>query len=137
MFLGRYQLGEEVVVPLLCCGPAEAPAAPDAAPSAMAYQAGAKVLTALLSPRDAFAQPALFALRLFLDSRFAVGQAAVALCYRLAGAGYLKTVTFEVVDGGDPAGAVVSMYLMERPQARYLVQRTDGGARKFGRNPSV
>lgn len=138
MNLGRYQLGEEMVIPLHVTDGANTPGTPDVLPWAMVYSAaGAKVISALMAPRDRYRATGLFFYRLQLGSLFALGQYSVAVAYKVSGVGRLKTMKFEVVGGGDANGAVVSMYWMDRPQAKYLVQRTDAGARVFGRNPGL
>jgi hypothetical protein len=140
MFLGRYQLGEEVAVPLLAVTPPGAiPRDPDLPPAVMVYDGnGAKVLSDLVPPAaDRPRAPGLCSYRLSLGTSFGTGLYSVALCYRVFGAAYLRTHTFEVIEGGDPNGAVVSMFPVERPQGRYLVSRTDAGTRTFGRNPGL
>jgi len=43
--------------------------------------------------------------------------------------------SFELVGGGDPAGTVIAMTEVARPDARYLLTSTDGGTISRRKNP--
>jgi hypothetical protein len=138
MNLGRFELGQELVVPMLCTDGDMAAVVPDAPPAISVYDAdGSKVLSALMACRDRFGATGLFLYRAPLGSAFSVGRWSIALTWKYSGVGRLRVFQFEIVPGGDQAGAVVSQYFLERPNANYLVQRTDGGTRTFGRNPRL
>jgi hypothetical protein len=139
VYLGRYQLGEEVTVDLLCQTATGAPQAPDLAPVVLVYdlRASTKLLTARLPPLDPGRQPALYRYRYRLGPGLALGPYAACLCYRVSGQAQVRQVVWDVVAGGHGDGAVISQYHLLRPEAAYLVQRTESGARIFGRNPSV
>lgn len=138
MNLGRYELGQEIVVPQLCTDGVGVAVVPDVLPTIAFYNAGGnKVLSALMPCRDRFGATGLFFYRTPLGALFSVGQWGGSIAWKVAGVARLRAFVFEIVPGGDTAGAVVSQYFLERPQANYLVQKTDGGTRVFGRNPRL
>lgn len=138
MNLGRFKLGQELVVPMLCTDGSGVAVVPDVLPSLSFYDAaGTKVLSALMATRDRYGAAGLFSYRLPLGSTFSVGKWSASVAWKVSGTGRLRVFQFEIVPGGDEDGAIVSQYFLERPQANYLVQRTDGGARTFGRNPRL
>ena len=138
MNLGRFELGQEIVVPLLCTDGAGVAVVPDVAPAIAFYNgAGVKVLSDLMACRDRFGATGLFFYRRPLGSAFGSGKWSISMSWKAAGVARLRVFQFEIIPGGDAAGAVVSQYFFERPQAVYLVQHTDGGTRTFGRNPRL
>lgn len=138
MNLGRFELGQEIVVPLICTDGNGVAVVPDLPPAIAFYNAaGVKLLTDLMACRDRYGATGLFFYRRPLGSAFAVGKGSISMTWKAAGVARLRVFQFEIVPGGDAAGAVVSQYFFERPQAVYLVQHTDGGSHTFGRNPRL
>jgi hypothetical protein len=45
--------------------------------------------------------------------------------------------TFDLIAGGDEGGAVVSMFAIDRPEARYVVGQLASGKLVQGRNPRL
>jgi hypothetical protein len=135
---GRYQLGEEVPLKLLCVNGAGAPVAPDAAPTVDIWRGATKVLAgAMLPTLDRAAATGLFRLGVFLGGAFSEGRHTAVFRYR-AGSYYGQAVEdFEVVPGGSRDGAVVAVHWYERPHAGFVVQQLDSGKLTRGRNPRV
>ena len=138
MNLGRFELGQELVVPMLCTDGSGVAVVPDVPPAIALYNAaGVKVLSAQMACRDRYGATGLFLYRTPLNATFAVGKWSASVAWKAAGVGRVRAFQFEIVAGGDANGAVVGLYFLERPQANYVVQKTDGGARSFGRNPRL
>lgn len=137
MYLGRYSLGEEIILPVHATAGGQV-VTPDEAPTVSVYDAdGTLVFSAAMPGWDRQRSPGLFAYRRQLDEDFAPGRYAVRTGYRAGGTGRACVHHFEVVAGGDAAGRVVSMLHVARPQADYLVTKTDAGKRLFGRSPTL
>jgi hypothetical protein len=135
---GRYQLGEEIPLSVLCVDADGAPANPSVAPHMDIYRGATQVLAGKLLPQlDPGGATGLFGLRLFLGADFSEGRHTVV--YRYLTGSYLgqQTEEFEVVAGGHRDGAVLAMHWYERPHARFVVQQLDSGKLVKGRNPRV
>lgn len=135
---GRYQLGQEVALTLLCTDASGTPTNPVSAPHADIFRGSTKVLSGLLFPvLDAGSTTGLFQRNVFLGNLFSTGRHQVVFRY-LVGS-YLGQVTddFEILAGGDPDGAVIAAHWYERPHAGFVVQQKDSGKLIKGRNPTV
>lgn len=138
MYRGRWQLGQEIPLAVLCVDADETPTNPDAAPFLDVYSTSAKVIAGRRLPLlDRNGQRAFFQLNLRLDSRFAAGVYQVVYHYTIGS--YLGQVhdTFEVVAGGDADGASIAAYWYERPHADFLVRQLDSGQLVKGKNPRL
>lgn len=135
MYLGRKQQGQEVVLPCPVTNGAGTPTAPDSLPNVAVYTGGVRLFRKAMPPVDRYRVTALFEYRLRLGSSCPPGHYQVAYTYTIGGQGFVKADNFEVVAGGHPAGALLSMYYLQRPHGQYLVQRTDAGAMFFRRGP--
>lgn len=136
MYIGRYSLGEELIVPVHCTGGGQV-VTPDGAPSVTFYGPdGSIVLSALAAGWDRQRTPGLFAYRRQLGSDFAPGRYAVRTGYMAGGVVRQRVLHFDVVAGGSADGCVVSMLHLVRPHADYLIRKTDAGKRLFGRSPT-
>ena len=136
MYIGRFTLGEEVVLPVHATA-AGRPVTPDEAPSVGVYDAsGTLVFSALVPGWDRQRSPGLFAYRRRLDGSFAPGRYAARAAYRAGGVARQRVLHFDVVAGGNADGSVVSMAHLVRPHADYLIRKTDAGKRLFGRSPT-
>lgn len=136
MHAGRYRLGEEVPLRVLCHSPGGAPAAPDACPRVAVYSAaGRPVADFALPALDAAVAAGLFGGTLFLDERFSAGPYAVLFRWTVSGAAGGQAGRFEVLPGGAGSGQVVALYSYERPHADFLVQQRTSGRIYKGKNP--
>lgn len=135
---GRYQLGQEVVLSVLCTDASGTPTAPTSAPHLDVFRGATKVLSgALLPSLDVGATTGLFQRSLFLGAIFSAGRHTVV--YRYLVGSYLgqHTEEFEIVAGGNANGHVIAAHWYERPHAGFVVQQLDSGKLIKGRNPTV
>jgi hypothetical protein len=136
VFLGRYQLGQEVTFRLLTRDPSGQPLAPTAAPVMTVYAPGGRVISGNAIPsRDRPAATGLFEGRVFLSEAFTEGRHTITVRWLYAGAPYCCAYTFEVIPGGDGSGQVNALYSYVRPGASYLVQGRSSGRIYKGKNP--
>jgi hypothetical protein len=135
MWLGRYKLGDTLRVPLLADN-TTAPSTPAAAPTLAIYTAnGVKVFAGGMPPLDPYAAVGLFSLAVRLGELFAVGQYRVVMQYQVSGGARQKVAHFAIVDGGNAGGNFIAGTYYQRPQAAFLVLRTDADTRVLARNP--
>lgn len=137
MYLGRFQLGATVPLYLECTDGGTAPTLPDSPPQYKAFLNTTVVEQHLMPIQDRYVVTGLFRSTLFLGRLYSVGMYSVVYYYSISGVAYMQTDNFEVVAGGDSAGAVVSTYFFARPEANYIVQSTEQSVVKRGRNPTV
>lgn len=86
---------------------------------------------------DPYGQTGWFAKLVRLGAGFALGSYTVSFNYTVQGYQGLLLATFEVVGGGDLGGPVISLYSVDRPEARYIVAQLGTGRLVQGRNPTV
>lgn len=135
-YLGRYQLGDLLPLQLVSKSASEITAAPDDAPRVDLFSpANSKVLSLDMPIMDTSYY--VFGLNVPLNSTFSVGYWRAVYRYKASGAVRLQVDYFEVVDGGDTDGTIVSMYPWARPEANYMILHTDAGKVFQGRNPSI
>lgn len=138
MYRGRYQLGQEVPLGVLCLNAADTPTAPDRAPTMKVWDAaGTRVADLAIPALDRYAVTGLFRHRLFLDGRFAAGRYTVTYHWNAGSFVGLDADTFEIAAGGHADGSVVAMTWYHRPQAEFIVQQLNSGAIVKGRNPRL
>lgn len=141
MYLGAYQLGGRVALTILCHDANGVPLAPDAAPRVSVHGGQSNVFIAAFDapPLDRPNAPGLFQMVLHLGGRFPVGYYEAFYTYSV-GLGSNNPVehdSFQVVAGGDPRGAVLALYALNKPHAQFLIQQCDSGKILKGSNPSV
>lgn len=138
MFIGRYQLGEQV--PLACWARMEAfaPNLPSGAPVARVYSpAFALVKQVKLPICDRHGVTAFFQGLLKLDASFGLGQHHVHVAYTVGGVAAAKLLTFEVLAGGHPDGCVIGLHAFKVAPATWAIAQLDGGRIIRRRNPKV
>lgn len=132
--LGDVQLGAEIPF-VATCTDGTSPAFPTQAP-VLSLFSGATLIRRVLLPIDAQAdQPGVFRLQLFLNSDFPVGPITGFVQWRNGGLNFCETVWMRILPGGDPAGSVISLEYVRRPQAGVLLWETDAGTILKGTNP--
>lgn len=137
MNLGRYQIGRTVHLRCLTVNADGTPTLPDAPPVAV-IQSGQTVITVKTMPiLDRAAQTGLFHYPLLLDSYFSLATYTVNYRWDISTFAGLETDTFTVIAGGDADGAITALYFYRRPHADFLVQGTETGKIRSGRNPRV
>lgn len=138
MDLGRYQIGDEVPLPLLCLNSSERPADPDEAPRVAVYGgAGGAVADFALPVCDKAETVGWFLGRLYLGGDYAEGHYEVVSRWAVGGTQGGRVDTFEVVAGGAESGQVIAMHSYERPHSNFMVQQRTSGRLYKGRNPRV
>lgn len=141
MYRGRYQLGDEVLIGVQCTDESGNPAAPDAAPTMTIYaDDGSKpVENKAIPPKDRAESTGLFEHFVRLGSDFAAG--AYSVLYKWAtgdGDFHGQAVDhFEILPGGHVDGTVLGLHYFDAGHAQFLVQQTDAGLIKAGKNPRV
>lgn len=137
MFLGRFMLGAHVAISANCRA-ADRPYAPVAAPVFRVYDgSGLLVASGKIPPSDVGAVTGLFIFNLRLGDDFAVGQHSVIIQFTANGSPRMAVQHFEIVEGGDTDGAVVSAYFYERPMSSFVVGRLDSNQRILAKNPRI
>jgi hypothetical protein len=138
MYIGRVQLGNNVVIAILT-KTGGVPAVPDNVPTVRIYAAstGTLVYTAKMPVADRYGATGMFLLPIFLNAAFSVGQYYATVGYQIQGTQVLEPYNFEIVPGGDVRGSVISMTWYDRPQAKFVVMETDSGRLEYGRNPRL
>lgn len=127
---GRFRLGERVAVEVVISG------VPDDNPVAVVMPSGGGGTAA--NQRMGYDKVAgVFRATIRLGATFGLGTYAVSVTYSIAGIASNIQSTFTVVGGGDQAGAVISLYAFDRPEARYVLAQLDGGKLVQGRNPKL
>jgi hypothetical protein len=139
MDLGRFQKGEKVPLQVSTVDGSANPVEPDAAPLVVVRDPANAVVASLRLPRvgTAFDQ---YGMAHFLGVLFAtLGTYQVSYSYDYAeGTGQgTASDTFELIAGGDEGGAVVAMFHIDRPEARYVVGQLASGKLVQGRNPRL
>ena len=84
---------------------------------------------------DRFGVTARFATDFLLDSRFAAGLYRVLYRYTVGSTPMGTEEGFEILGGGDAAGAGLGLYFFRHPTSDFLLQQTDGGGLFARRNP--
>lgn len=137
-YLGRYQVGQEVPLILWVRNQDRTPSFPDDVPLARVVDSsGSHIASVKMPVVDRYTVTGLFQAYLPLSTEYAVGKYTVEYQYRVSGYSGLLLATFEVVPGGDVGGSVISLYTVERPEARYVVAQLDTGRLVAGRNPTI
>lgn len=136
MYLGRYTLGQWVPLVAVTTNGAMTPSWPASVAVFSVYDgAGARVYSGLMPPLDLARLPGSFSYLMRLGDTFALGHYVATITFALAGTTYSVENRFQVVAGGNPAGALVSLHSYQRPQADFVLGRLDSDQRLIARNP--
>jgi hypothetical protein len=134
--LGNYQLGQTVPLTLVVRDSLGRSALPDVIPTVAIYDANYDaVFAANPYPSDPQGSPSVFAYPLKLGSAYVLGKFFVVFRYSVGGVSNLTLQTFTVVGGGDAGGNMISLYSLDRPEARYVLGQLSGGSLVQGRKP--
>lgn len=135
-YKGRYQLGDHYPLSVLCVNGAHTPAAPTSAPTVDIFDTSDnKVVTARAIPPKDENETGWFGEGLFLDSSFSAGQWCARYSYAISGTSYAKLDFFEIIAGGDSAGAYTSLEYYDRPHGKFLMGGREDGTLEANRNP--
>lgn len=138
-YRGRYPLGVEIPLGVLCVNASGTPIAPTEAPLLEVYSdaAASPVVVKRIPPLERAAVTGLFQYPLFLGGAFSAGHHTAVYRWRNGGTQFHSSDTFQVIAGGHEDGAVISLFWYEQPGSRFLVQQLDSGKLVRGRNPRV
>lgn len=141
MYRGRYQLGDEARIGVQCTDSGGTPAAPDAAPTITVYSSsGAKIVeNKAIPPKDRARATGFFEHFVRLGSDFAAGFYTVLYKWATGGGAFNGRAVdhFEILPGGSADGTVLALHYFDAGHAQFLVQQTDAGLVKAGKNPRV
>lgn len=136
-YRGRYRLGDHVPLFMLTHDANGTPTAPSDPPLAVVWKGNTKLTTFRMPITERYVQTGTFAHFIRLGEDYAVGPYSVIYHYTAGSYVGLDQDDFEIVEGGDPDGAVIALHFLQRPQAGYLVAQFDSGRLWAGRNPRV
>lgn len=137
MFLGRYFQGQTIDLRVQARDVNGTPAAVAAAPVVKVWRGATLLLNAPMPVLDRYQVTGLFHLPLFLGGAYTAGNYQVVYYYVAGSRRGVEVDGFEVTPGGHGDGDVISMYFLDRPDARFLVQKLTSGKIIQGRNPTV
>ncbi len=139
MYLGRYQLGEYIQIPVQTHSGSIEEVAPTAAPQISIYKTNdTPILNASrMAPQDRPTRTGWFTTNILLDSTYSAGRYFGTITWAYSGSNYSDQFTFEVVAGGNAYGPYENIDFYERPHADYVVGFTASGTTEFRRNPKA
>lgn len=130
LYLGRYRRGDKVPLYL------QLGSTPDAPPIAIVMDSNNDTIATIAIPATDQART-LFQIPLFIGLSYALGSFTVYFHYLIAGTASLQQAKFDVIAGGDSGGGVVSLYSLDRIEARCLVAQLSSGVLVLGKSPTV
>jgi hypothetical protein len=137
-YLGRFQLGQRVRLHLWTLDPSRVPTAPDRLPLCRVYDAaGSVVASAYMSVSDKFGVTGLFVAKLYLTFGYEPGHFNVAYSYTVGGHPIISGDSFEIIDGGDVSGTVISLGSFRHPESDFVLAHLNSRRIVQGRNPHV
>lgn len=136
-YLGRIQLGQEIVVSFAAVDAAGEAGLPDRPPRMKIFSTSSRIVSKDIPIMDRYGTTGYFSFRQFLDSNFSVGHYTVVLYYQIDTYDGLLHGTFQIVDGGHADGNIISMCYYSRPHADFCVTHLDSGKIQQRRNPSA
>ncbi len=134
-YLGRYQVGQDVPLEIQCVDSNGAPSIPDAAPLVRLYRDGAFLATRVLPIETDGDAVGRFRGNYTLGNADEAGRYAVVYLYSHLGLPRGSSDIFEVVAGGDPAGAVIAGYSLPRPDGDFFLAHLAAGRIASGQTP--
>lgn len=136
-YLGPFALGSWVPLELFATMPDGQLAVPLVEPTATILDASSATVATITLPRSP-GPAGRYGRQMIVGRAFSRGRYRVLYRYQVPGPVQRYAVDlFEVVGGGDPEGAIISLREFRRPEARYVVGQTASGRLVQGRNPRV
>lgn len=136
-YLGRFRQGSYIPLCAQVLTSHLSPVWPDTAPTAYLYSDSALVSSFKIPVTDFASATGLFSKSVLVDQPLPLGRYRVVYRWTVGGVAGAVMDSFEIVGGGDPAGAVISMCSYDRPEARYILGQLSGGRLAQGRNPKL
>lgn len=129
-YVGRFRRGDTLLASFVLSSVA------DCVPHAYVVDDGG-----FISNRFLFLSPdgsgTKFESSIFIDGEYEVGLYTVEFYATINGEPVVMEFDFDVVEGGDAGGAVISMHSVDRPEVRSLVVQLEGGQLVLGKGPEV
>lgn len=136
-YRGRYQAGREVNLLVQARTADGVPAVPDSEPNARIYGPNGYIATVPLVAVKNSATTGLFGRAYKLGTDYVVGRYDVLYSWLTQANYYNEPDIFEVDDGGDPTGVVISSTVCYRPDDMYVLAQVDTGRIMAGRRPQL
>ena len=137
MYLGRKSLGQEAAFSVSAGDSSGVISWPSDVPFVDVWKGSSLVLSGLKMPKIDTLRVGQFRLSLFLDTRFSVGRYEIVKRWTVGTYHGVEIDVLDVTAGGHADGAIISMFYHEMPQANFIIQQTDGGKLRRGKNPKV
>lgn len=139
LWLGRFQLGDFLPIPVPCRDASRVEVSPTAAPNYSIYDGTDTVIVDDLKmvPHDKPTRTGWFYAEHQLGSGFAVGRYNGLIQWASGGNAFAKEFCFEIVAGGSASGAYIGLEYQASPQARFVVGLVDSGSVEQRKNPST
>lgn len=135
--MGRKSLGHEAAFTVSTVNGIGLVAWPSDPPTLDVWAGTTLIFHGLKMPKVDQSVTGLFRLNLFLDGQFAIGRYEVVMRWKVGTYYGVQLDRFEVIAGGHVDGTIISMFYHEMPHANFIVQQTDGGHLRRGKNPKV
>ena len=130
--LGRFRHGDKVTMSI------SLPGVPDSAPIAVIFAEGTNQLMGVYQLPSIDSTNLNFALPMQMGNSFSFGTYLVTYQFTIGGVqGTVDSGRFQVIPGGNPAGDVIFMHAIDRPEATFVLTQTSDGRLYVGRNPSI
>lgn len=134
-FLGRYQLGEIVPLPLTTVNASDTPSAPAAVPTCQVYRGVTPVAGFTLPAVDNANLPGFFLYPLFLEAKFSAGNYRVVFHWAISSTTFTTLACFDVLSSGDAEGGGIALGTLRMPGMNFALMQTRSGRIGKYRNP--
>ena len=130
--LGRFRHGDKVTMSI------SLPGVPDSSPIAVIFAEGTNQLMGVYQLPSIDSTNLNFALPMLMGNGFSFGTYLITYQFTIGGIqGTVDSGRFQVIPGGNPAGDVIFMHAIDRPEATFVLTQMSGGRLCVGRNPSI
>lgn len=146
MYLGRFQQGDWVTIPVVCRDSSRSPILPtdgagDSVPAWInIYDKNHRLVVRAraATPKNRLRAKGLLETEQRIGPEF-LDEGLYTVLVEWSDGSYSATGadlhSFEVIPGGDPAGTYISLTFYRRPHANYVIGLTDGGLVDWRKNP--
>jgi hypothetical protein len=136
MFFGRHQLGDEIMIQVVCLDASDVPVMPTSAPSMDVWLGSTLVYSGLLMfPTERAIVTGLFMRPLRL-ANISLGTYSCVIRWQTGSFDGVALASFQVVAGGDSDGNCIAMTHFTTPTGKFLVRQLDSGKIRQGKNPT-
>jgi hypothetical protein len=137
VFIGRYQLGDEVELAIRTTDLSSTPTLPTNPPRADVYNSsGSVVFSSLMPIKDRYRRTSYFQLPVYLGAEFSTGDYQAVIHYDESGTHVQELSTFYIAPGGSALGTVITLHHFRHPVSEFLLAQTNAGKLQRLRNPT-